>query len=164
MRKKNLILLAVCLVAIISLYLPTLKDSPAGIQFEKNSLVIRTSQAELPFRVELALTPAQHMQGLMYRRSLPADEGMLFVYSEDSVIQMWMKNTFIPLDMLFIDRSGKILYIAENAAPESTDIISAGVPVCCVVELAGGTAKANGIKVGDMVVSSALNAQNNSTE
>lgn len=88
----------------------------------------------------------------MYRRSLPENYGMLFAWPNERPIQMWMKNTLIPLDMLFIDRKGYIVYIAHSAHPLSTDVISSPKSVLAVLEIAGGEAKNNSIKVGDQVI------------
>lgn len=121
--------------------------------FERDALTVETASGEThAFTVELARTPAQLAQGLMYRRTLPRDAGMLFLYGRDSVVTMWMKNTLIPLDMLFITRDGRIVHIAERAVPGSLRTISAGRPVAAVLELNGGTAARLGIREGDQVV------------
>lgn len=119
----------------------------AEIVFSRDTLTIGTRQ----YTIELAETPQQQAQGLMFRTSLPSNAGMLFVPPEETVMTMWMKNTQIPLDMLFIDRGGIIIHIEENTTPQSLAVISAGKPVRAVLELAGGTARANGIKPGDHV-------------
>jgi hypothetical protein len=103
------------------------------------------------FRVWIADTPARQMQGLMFVRDLPAEQGMLFVHREPHVASMWMKNTFIPLDMLFIDARGRIVSIAENTTPHSLETISAGRPVTAVLELRGGEVARRGIRRGDRV-------------
>lgn len=103
------------------------------------------------FDVEEARTPKEHEQGLMFRRHLATDRGMLFIFAEPVAVSMWMKDTLIPLDMLFIDSSGIITYIAEDTVPESLDAITAGVPVKAVLELPGGTCKKQGITAGDKV-------------
>lgn len=120
--------------------------------FERTSLAIETAAGETyPFTVELAQTPAQLSQGLMYRRTLARDAGMLFLYGRDIVATMWMKNTLIPLDMLFITRGGEIVHIAERTVPQSLRTISANRPVAAVLELNGGTAARLGISEGDWV-------------
>ncbi len=90
----------------------------------------------------------------MFRKTLPGDHGMLFIWPKDARVTMWMKNTLIPLDMVFIDSHGRIVYIAANTTPESTATITVGQPVRAVLELAGGTAALDGIKVGDKVIHS----------
>jgi len=85
----------------------------------------------------------------MFRRSLGNDKGMLFIYDRPENITMWMKNTYIPLDMIFADGKGRIIRIARNAEPFSTDIIEAGGPAKVVLEVAAGTANRLRLKRGD---------------
>jgi uncharacterized protein len=103
------------------------------------------------FAVELALTDEERQQGLMFRRELPEGRGMLFDFKQDQNITMWMKNTYISLDMIFIRADGRIHRIAENTEPESTKVIAAGAPVRAVLEVIAGTAKKLGIRAGDRV-------------
>lgn len=103
------------------------------------------------FEVELAATDDARTKGLMFRTELADDGGMLFDYGRDTDVAMWMKNTYIPLDMLFIDARGVVVYIRENTTPQSLQAITAGVPVRAVLELKGGTAKRLGLAVGDRV-------------
>jgi uncharacterized membrane protein (UPF0127 family) len=103
------------------------------------------------FAVELANTDAQRAKGLMFRKKLPEGQGMLFDFGHDQDVAMWMKNTYIPLDMLFIRSDGRILRIAENTMPLSTRIIPSGGPVRAVLEVIGGTAQKLGIAPGDRV-------------
>ena len=105
-----------------------------------------------PFTVELALTSKQQEIGEMFRTSVPADGGMLFVWEKPHEVEMWMKNTLVPLDMLFIQADGTILSIADQAVPQSLRIIDSGGPVVATLELAGGTAARLGITTGDKVV------------
>jgi hypothetical protein len=115
-------------------------------------LIIETSDGRsLGFSVELARTPEEQAQGLMNRPSLPLDGGMLFDFHVDRPVQMWMKNTLIPLDMIFIAGSGKIVGIAERTIPLSLTIISSPGPVRAVLEVNGGTAARLGLKAGDRV-------------
>ncbi|MGE0726265.1 MAG: DUF192 domain-containing protein, partial [Alphaproteobacteria bacterium] len=98
---------------------------PAASQlvgFATSPLEIETADGKRHrFTVELAFTDAQQMQGLMFRRSLAPDRGMLFVYQADAPLAMWMKNTYIPLDMLFMRADGRISNIIENVPPETLD-------------------------------------------
>ena len=103
------------------------------------------------FSVELATNDEERERGLMFRKSLPEGQGMLFDFAAEQNVSMWMKNTLIPLDMFFIRGDGRIARIAENTEPMSTRIISSGVPVLAVLEVAGGTASKLGIKAGDRV-------------
>ncbi|MEK9661834.1 MAG: DUF192 domain-containing protein [Alphaproteobacteria bacterium] len=119
--------------------------------FGRGTLAIETAKGSYDFAVELAETPQQKSRGLMFRESMAADAGMLFVYSRPQVITMWMRNTYIPLDMLFIARDGRIAHIAQNAVPRSDRTISSHARVTGVLELNGGTARRLGIAVGDRV-------------
>jgi len=121
-------------------------------QFPTAPLTIVTAGGPRKFTVELATTPAQMEQGLMFRRSLAADAGMLFDYGTPSMASMWMKNTLIPLDMLFVDAKGQIVNIHERAVPGSLDTIAAAAPARAVIELNGGTASRLGIRPGDKVL------------
>jgi uncharacterized protein len=103
------------------------------------------------FAVELAVTDEQRTRGLMERRSLPEGRGMLFKFEPDQVIQMWMHNTYISLDMIFIRSDGRILRIAENTTPLSDRIISSGAAASGVLEVIAGTARKLGIAPGDRV-------------
>jgi hypothetical protein len=120
--------------------------------FERDTLAIETADGRShPLVVELALTGAQHAQGLMYRRSLAADGGMLFLYSGAGTLSMWMKNTTIPLDMLFIAPDGRIVDIAERTVPFSLETISSRFAASAVLEVNGGTVAQLGIQPGDLV-------------
>lgn len=121
-------------------------------QFPTAPLTIVSAAGPHKFTVELATTPAQMEQGLMYRRSLAPDAGMLFDFKTPTVATMWMKNTLIPLDMLFVDGGGRIVDIHQRAVPQSLDTIASAVPVRAVIELNGGTAARLGIKPGDRVI------------
>ena len=127
--------------------------------FSHDSLTIRTAEgAEHRFDVELALTPDQQMQGLMYRPGLDQDAGMLFVHRPARSAKMWMRNTASPLDLLFIAEDGRIVKMAERTVPYSLSIISSGRPVRGVLELNGGTAARLGLRPGDLVLHSAFDS------
>ncbi len=104
------------------------------------------------FEVEIAATPVDMEIGLMFRKSMEPDHGMLFELGRTDVTRFWMKNTLIPLDMLFIAPDGTIKTIHENAEPQSLEGISSEVPVSGVLELNGGRARALGIVAGDKVI------------
>lgn len=112
-------------------------------------LVIETGAGPVAFSVELALTPDDRASGLMNRQSMAADHGMLFKFEQTRPILMWMKNTPLSLDMLFIDANGKVVGIAKETTPFSEAIIPSPEPVRYVLELNGGTADEQGISVGD---------------
>ena len=116
------------------------------------SLLIRVDGAEIKFNVEVARTPSQQEVGLMFRQSLPKDQGMLFIYQYQSIVKMWMKNTFIPLDMVFINSKGIVKKIVERTVPFSLSVISSGEAVRAVLELNGGTSNRIGLKRGDQVI------------
>ena len=97
------------------------------------------------FDVEVARTAEEQRQGLMFRTSLPADGGMLFPFAKPRIASFWMRNTLIPLDMIFIRADGSIDRIAENTIPESIEPVASGGEVAAVLELAGGTAARLGI-------------------
>ncbi|HET6185090.1 MAG TPA: DUF192 domain-containing protein [Acetobacteraceae bacterium] len=104
------------------------------------------------FEVELATTYVQQEIGEMFRTSIPPNEGMLFVWGAPRESQMWMKNTLVPLDMVFINADGTIRHIAENTVPHSLRVIDSHGPVAATLELAGGTTARLGITVGDKVL------------
>jgi uncharacterized protein len=108
------------------------------------------------FQVEVARTPAQQTTGLMFRTSVPADGGMLFIWGQPIESKMWMKNTLAPLDMVFIKSDGTIRRIAENTVPQSLAVIPSDGPVVATLELQGGITAKLGILVGDHVLCKAL--------
>jgi uncharacterized protein len=103
------------------------------------------------FDVEMAVSPEQLAQGLMFRRTLAAGAGMLFDFGSPRQVAMWMKNTLIPLDMLFMDRGGRVIYVEEYAVPGSLQPRGPSDPVLGVLELPAGTARHLSLKVGDRV-------------
>lgn len=143
------------LPAIFALFASALFVLPAagqGVAFDRSALVIQSGSARHAFDVELALTPPQRQQGLMFRRKMAKDAGMLFdMGKREQRASMWMKNTFIPLDMLFIAGDGRIESIAERTVPQSLESVSSRGPVRGVLELNGGTVSRLGIKPGDLV-------------
>ncbi|MBL4721498.1 MAG: DUF192 domain-containing protein [Alphaproteobacteria bacterium] len=120
--------------------------------FPLSTLTISSAEKNHSFSVELATTAKQQSQGLMFRRKMAAGSGMVFVYARAQPISMWMKNTLIPLDMIFIGDSGKISHIVERTTPMSRTIISSGGPIRGVLELNGGTVSRLKLQVGDRVV------------
>lgn len=120
-------------------------------ELPRSPLAIESGGAVHRFEVEVADTPEARAEGLMYRRELAADHGMLFIFAERAKQTMWMKNTFIPLDMLFLSPDGTVLHLVERTVPHSTDIISSRLRVQAVLELPGGTVERLGLRVGDKV-------------
>jgi uncharacterized membrane protein (UPF0127 family) len=118
---------------------------------DEQALEIVSKSGVHVFSVEVMRTPEEKAKGLMYRRELAQGRGMLFDFSPEQAVSMWMKNTYISLDMLFIRADGRIARIAENTTPESEAIIAAGTPVRGELEVIAGTAKKFGIAPGDRV-------------
>lgn len=124
--------------------------------FPRSPLEIRTESGSQRYDVWIADTPARSQQGLMFVKALHAGQGMLFPLQRPGVMRMWMKDTLIPLDMLFIDAHGQIIYIRHNATPQSEAIITTPAPVItpvkAVLELAGGECARRHIEQGDWVI------------
>jgi uncharacterized membrane protein (UPF0127 family) len=138
-------------LAAASAVLAILCASPAARAATIQPLEIVTRSGVQVFSVEMATTEDEKQTGLMYRKELPDGKGMLFDFSPEQQISMWMKNTYISLDMIFIRADGRILRIAENTEPLSTKIISSGGLAKGVLEVAAGTAQKYGIQPGDRV-------------
>jgi uncharacterized membrane protein (UPF0127 family) len=117
---------------------------------QKVPLTIRSTTGEHRFTVDIAATPEQQETGLMFRRSLGPGEGMIFPYDPPANVSFWMKNTLIPLDMLFIRADGRIARVA-TAKPLDLTPIGGGEPIAAVLEIRGGRAAELGIREGDRV-------------
>ena len=142
----------IALLAVGALFL-AFPSAGRGAELSKSPLSIRTADGtDHRFTVELASTGPEREQGLMFRTALAPDAGMLFDFKEVEPVVMWMKDTPLPLDMLFIARDGRIVRIAERTVPFSRTMISSGGPVLGVLELNGGTAARLKIKPGDRVI------------
>jgi uncharacterized membrane protein (UPF0127 family) len=138
-------------LAAVSAVLVILCVNPAARAASFQPLEIATKSGVHVFSVEMATTEDEKTKGLMYRKELPDGKGMLFDFSPEQQISMWMKNTYISLDMIFIRADGRILRIAENTEPLSTRIISSGGLAKGVLEVIAGTAQKYGIQPGDRV-------------
>jgi uncharacterized protein len=130
----------------------TLLLPPGAIAAGNGTVVLKTDSGPHSFAIELANTPGERALGLMYRRALPTDAGMLFIYGQPQPLTMWMRNTIIPLDMIFIGADGKVHRIESHTEPFSTQLISSEGAVQGVLEVNAGTAAAIGLKAGDEVV------------
>lgn len=119
-------------------------------------LIIQTQKSRLVFDVKIADTPEKATKGLMFQTHLAKNEGMLFVDKTDRVWHMWMKNTLIPLDMIFIARDGSIVKIIANATPHDLTLLSSDQAVGGVLEIGGGVCDQMNIQVGDKVISDRL--------
>ena len=116
------------------------------------ALVLKTESGEHSYSVEVADTDGEREVGLMFRRTLPEMSGMLFLYDPPQPIAMWMRNTYIPLDMIFVSADGLVHRIEANTEPHSTDLIPSGGAVAGVLELNAGQAAKIGLKRGDRVI------------
>ena len=142
-------------VAVLAILAGFNGEKPAAA-FESSEVSVLSGGRTHDFRVEVARTRREQTQGLMFRRHLDADAGMLFVYRRAAPVAMWMKNTYLPLDILFIDRAGAIVEIAQRTMPLSTKNIPSKKPVTAVLEVNAGTVARLGIRIEDRVVSPAL--------
>ena len=138
------------LAAVTAMLVALCVNSPARAASVQPLEIVTKSGVQV-FSVEMATTEEEKTTGLMYRKELPDGKGMLFDFSPEQQISMWMKNTYISLDMIFIRADGRILRIAEHTEPESTAIISSGGLARGVLEVPAGTAKKYGIAPGDRV-------------
>lgn len=127
-------------------------DAAAAISFEESPLVIDAKSGQFEFQVEMAVSPEQRRQGLMFREDLAEDRGMLFDFGSMERASMWMRNTYVPLDMLFIDADGRITQIATDTQPLSDAMIASREPVRAVLELRAGVTAKLGIEPGDRVL------------
>jgi uncharacterized membrane protein (UPF0127 family) len=123
-----------------------------SVSFEETSLTIDAKSGRFEFQVELAASPEQRSQGLMFREDLAEDRGMLFDFGKPQQASMWMRNTYVPLDMLFIAGDGRITQIAMDTQPLSDAVIASREPVRAVLELRAGVTARLGIEPGDRVV------------
>ncbi len=130
---------------------PEPADAPAAVDFRETPLTLETASGAHRFTAEVAETPAQRERGLMFRETMPEDHGMIFDYHHDANISMWMKNTILPLDMVFISADGTVFDVVKGAVPYSLDVISSGGMVRAVLEVNAGTVDRIGIRRGDKV-------------
>jgi hypothetical protein len=128
---------------------PAAQQSPSGL--EVVALQIRSGQRTHDFTVEVARTSEEQAQGLMFRESLAPEAGMLFPFGVPRPASFWMKNTLIPLDMVFVREDGSIARIAVNTVPHSLEPVAVEEPVAAVLEIAGGRSTELGIHEGDRV-------------
>ena len=134
-----------------SLFSPVLARAQRPVYFQKSRLAIDTLRGRKNFDVELAVTDEQQSRGLMFRHSLAPDAGMLFDYRFPQRITMWMRNTLIPLDMIFIGSDGRVINTVQRTIPHSEAIIASKGRARAVLEVNGGTVEHLGIKPGAMV-------------
>ena len=154
LKRITLVLLIVVVSPVVSLYfVPLPAAAQQDVVFPESTLEIETqSGTRHTFRIELAETDPLRQRGLMFRNEMAPDAGMLFTYKRDRVISMWMANTYLPLDMLFIESDGRISRIAESTIPLSRESISSRKRARGVLELNAGTVRRLGLSVGDRVI------------
>ncbi|ODA68537.1 hypothetical protein A7A08_00365 [Methyloligella halotolerans] len=140
------------IAAMLFLGLAAIYPVPHASAMGTGRLVLTTETGTYPFAVEVTETEAEQAKGLMFRRDLAPDEGMLFLYDEPHQITMWMKNTYLSLDMVFIGENWRVNRIAERTEPFALDQIPSNGPAIGVLEVAAGTARRIGLKVGDAVI------------
>lgn len=140
-------LLLLCAVLILT------PPEETSVTFKEELIYLSSGSRMWPFTVEIAETKRQQQHGLMHRKEMADGQGMLFVNEEPKIMRMWMKDTPLALDMLFISNRGEVVFIVENTIPYSTDTISYDRPVRAVLELPGGAVKTKSIKTGDRVIS-----------
>ena len=164
-KKRKINTLGIVRSALAALFLLLAFGTFAGalaqdVTFPRDELSIKTAGGKTyKFAIELAINDAQREHGLMYRKEMAPDNGMLFDFGQMRPVSMWMENTVLPLDMLFIQGDGTISHIRENAVPYSRDIIDSRGPVKFVFEINAGRAKSLGIKIGDKVISKRIGNQ-----
>jgi uncharacterized protein len=144
MFRRLMVIAAVAAFAVVTA-VPSLRAADGG------TLEIVSKSGVHVFNIELAVTDEERSRGLMFRREVPEGQGMLFDFKHDQDVSMWMENTYVSLDMIFIRGDGRIARIAENTEPLSRKIISSGGPVRAVLEVVAGTAKKLGLSAGDKV-------------
>lgn len=125
--------------------------APATGEARLESVEIVTATGPHHLRVEVARTSKDRERGLMFRTSLPEDAGMLFDFHGEQTILMWMKNTPLPLDMIFVSRAGRVVSVTQGAEPFSEKVISSGAAASAVIEVNAGTARRLSVAVGDVV-------------
>ncbi|MCJ2013453.1 DUF192 domain-containing protein [Methylobacterium sp. J-076] len=149
----RLALAGACLAPVVAVPLvPAAAQAVAkAAQAPTETLTIATAGGARRFAVEVMRDDASRSRGLMFRRHMAPDHGMLFDFERDEPVTMWMKNTYLPLDMVFIRPDGTVSRVAADTEPLSTAIIPSNGPVLAVLELNAGTAARLGIKAGDKV-------------
>lgn len=140
---------ALLLAVVAVLTLAACADSSEALPLE--TITVDTRHGTRTFSVEIAADMKSQERGLMFRKEMDPDAGMIFVFDPPQIVSFWMKNTFLSLDMLFVRADGTISTISANAKPLSETSISSAEPVRAVIEINGGRAQALGIAPGDKV-------------
>ena len=141
------------LIALVGcLFVLESRHAVSDIIFPQSEILIVSKSGEHKFVVDVATTMAQRQVGLMYRKKMARNRGMMFDFGEEQLIAMWMKNTLIPLDMLFVDKTGRILQIERATTPLSLETIAGRRPAMSVIELNAGLTAELGISEGDQIM------------
>ena len=151
---RNRLILLVAALGLLTMALaapPMARSQQMRPDFHIEKIEVITLRGRHPLTVEVAETQEQRSFGLQFRRQLASDRGMLFNFGKPQPIFMWMKNTLIPLDMVFIDEKGKVTGVAANTTPLSLEVIPSGAPVLGVLEIAAGNAARLGIAKGSLI-------------
>ena len=151
LAQRLLLAASLCLAAPLMSACSQARSEADVAALDQTKLTIRTAAGELHFRVEIARSFEEQQRGMMFRQSLASDRGMIFPLTPLREASFWMKNTLIPLDMIFVRQDGTIARIAPETVPHSLAPVSSGEPVAAVLELAGGEAAKQGIAEGDVV-------------
>ena len=146
---KKLLFICVFLVGSLSTF--SLYAGEKKGEAEYSELSIISAKQNHTFKVEVAITEAQRAKGLMFRQTMAQGNGMLFLFDKIQMVIMWMKNTYIPLDIIFIDQNNQIIHIAKSTVPESLEYISSKTKVKSVLELNAGVTDRLNIQIGDKV-------------
>ena len=149
-RRRPAILARACLLILLTLFV-WIAHAPAARADGLEPLTVLTDTGAHPFMVEIAKDEMSRERGLMFRRYMARDHGMLFEFESEDMQSFWMKNTYIPLDIIFLDRDGRVIRVAANAEPLSERTIPSGGPSLATLELNGGVAAEIDLKIGDQV-------------
>jgi len=147
---------SILVLIIMTGHISVFANQAMQLPVDSHQLIVKATRGDVHFAVEIADNAVAKQRGLMFRRNFPKDRAMLFVFDREDVIRMWMKNTPLPLDMLFVNGQGKIVSIYPQAQPFSEMTISSGYPAAYVVEINAGEVRRLGIKEGDDVVHPAI--------
>ena len=145
---KKVYLWGVCAITVlcIAFFLSWKEDS------DLVSITLKGKEADVSYLIEVADTQQKAEQGLMWRKKMPQNQGMLFIFPHPRKVSMWMKNTYIPLDMIFLNGQNQVIWLHENARPLDESLISCPYPAAKVLELNAGEIKAQKIQLGDYLV------------
>lgn len=149
---RRLLLLALAGLAVASVVAAAADSAPSFEDLPRSELQVVTTSGTHRFQVWVAADDRSRERGLMYVRELPSGQGMLFLFGRPRYVSFWMKNTYLSLDMVFINAAGQVVNVARDVAPLSEDPVASAAPVSAVLELVAGTAARIGLAHGDRIV------------